>query len=137
MDIYPFSFSEYLDFQQKARNKTSYLEYINFSGIPELYNLPSRNLQQSFISSLKDTIILKDLVKRYAIKEVDLLEKIFAFLSSNVGNLFSINAIARKLKSEAINISTTTLSNYLRYLQNILVFYGADRYDLKGKKILE
>jgi predicted AAA+ superfamily ATPase len=137
MDIYPFSFSEYLDFQQKARNKTNYLEYINFSGIPELYNLPGRDLQQSFISSLKDTIILKDLVKRYAIKEVDLLEKIFAFLSSNVGNLFSINAIARKLKSEAINISITTLSNYLRYLQNILVFYGTDRYDLKGKKILE
>jgi uncharacterized protein len=137
MDIYPFSFSEYLDFQQKQRNKASYLEYINFSGIPELYNLPGRDLQQSFISSLKDTIILKDLVKRYAIKEVDLLEKIFAFLSSNVGNLFSINAIARKLKSEFISISPTTLSNYLRYLQNILVFHGADRYDLKGKKILE
>lgn len=135
--IYPFSFQEYLDFKWKKKDKIGLLEYINFSGIPELYNLPSAELQKSFMSSLKDTIILKDLVKRYTIKEVDLLEKIFFFLSSNIWNLFSINAIARKLKSEWINISPTTLSNYIRYLQNILVFYGVDRYDLKWKKILE
>jgi predicted AAA+ superfamily ATPase len=135
--IYPFSFQEYLSFRWGDRNKMSLLEYMNFSGIPELYNLPNRELQKSFISSLKDTIILKDLVKRYAIKEVDLLEKIFFFLSSNVWNLFSINAIARKLHSEWISISPNTLSNYLRYLQNILVFYGVDRYDLKWKRILE
>lgn len=135
--IYPFSFQEYLNFWWKDRNKVSFLEYLNFSGIPELYNLPNIELQKSFMSSLKDTIILRDLVKRYAIKEVDLLEKIFFFLSSNIWNLFSINAIARKLQSEWINISPTTLSNYIRYLQNILVFYGADRYDLKWKRILE
>lgn len=135
--VYPFSFDEYLDFRQKERNKSSLLEYIGFSGIPELYNLPSAELQRNFISGLKDTIILKDLVKRYAIKEVDLLEKIFFFLSGNIWNLFSVNAIARKLKSEWINISPTTLSNYLKYLQNILVFSGAERYDLKWKRILE
>ncbi|EKD66202.1 MAG: hypothetical protein ACD_49C00060G0044 [uncultured bacterium (gcode 4)] len=136
-NIFPFSFEEYLNFKNLTKNKQNFIDYINFSWIPEVYNLPNKELQRNFISSLKDTIILKDLVKRYSIKEVDLLEKIFYFLSSNIWNLFSINAISRKLKSEWINISPTTLSNYLRYLQNILVFYWVDRYDLKWKRILE
>lgn len=137
-DIYPFSYNDYLILNNLINSKENFLWFLNFSWIPELYNFKeNKELQKNFISSLKDTIILKDLVLRYKIKDVALLEKVFLFLVNNVWNLFSINSIARKLKWENINISVTTLSNYLRYLQEILVFYWVDRYDLKWKRILE
>ncbi len=136
-NIYPFSYDEFLDFKWINRSKESFLSYINFTWIPEMYNLQNEELQRNFINSLKNTIILKDLVIRYKIKDVWLLEKIFLFLVNNIWNLFSINSIARKLKSQGINISITTLSNYLKYLQEVLVFQWVDRYDLKWKKILE
>lgn len=137
-DIYPFSYNDYLKVNNILNSKENFLWFLNFSWIPELYNFKdNKELQKSFISSLKDTIILKDLVLRYKIKDVALLEKVFLFLVNNIWNLFSINSIARKLKWEGISISVTTLSNYLRYLQEILVFYWVDRYDLKWKKILE
>ncbi len=137
-DIYPFSYNDYLKVNNVSNSKENFLWFLNFSWIPELYNFKyNKELQKSFISSLKDTIILKDLVLRYKIKDVALLEKVFLFLVNNIWNLFSINSIARKLKWENISISVTTLSNYLRYLQEILVFHWVDRYDLKWKKILE
>ena len=136
-DIYPFSFAEYLWFNNTICNKDSFLKYINFSWIPELYNLWNYELQRSFVDALKNTIILKDLVLRYKIKDVALLENVFLFLVNNIWNLFSINSIVRKLKSLNINISPTTLSNYLKYFEDVFVFHSVSRFDVKWKKILE
>lgn len=136
-EIFPFSFYEFLEFYSLDKSKQSLLKYVNFSWIPELYNLPNTDLQASFMKSLKDTIILKDLIKRYKIKEVDLVEKVFLFVVNNIWNSLSINSIRKKLKNEWVNISTTTLSNYLKYLNDVFVINWISRYDLHGKKILE
>jgi len=136
-EVFPFSFDEFLDFYSLSKNKQNLLKYINFSWIPELYNLPNSDLQMSFIKSLKDTIILKDLVKRYKIKEVDLVENVFLFVVNNIWNLLSLNSIRKKLKNEWVNITVTTLSNYMRYLNDVFIVNWVSRYDLHGKKILE
>lgn len=136
-EIFPFSFEEYLGFYSYSKNKQNLINYINFTGIPEIYNLPSHELQISFIKSLRDTIILKDIIKRYKIKEVDLVEKVLLFIINNIWNLLSLNSIRKKLKNEWINISTTTLSNYIKYMSDVFVIAWIDRFDLHWKRILE
>ena len=136
-EVFPFSFEEFLGFYSLEKNKQNFIKYINFSWIPELYNIKDHSLQASFIKSLKDTVILKDLVKRYNIKNIDLIEKVFLFVVNNIWNLSSFNSIRKKLKSEKVSISTTTLSNYIKYLNDVFIVSWADRYDLHGKKILE
>ncbi len=76
-------------------------------------------------------------MKRYEVRDIYLIDKLFNFLIDNIANLFSLNSIIRKLKDIWINTNAITLGNYIRYLENSLVIYGVDRFDLKGKKILE
>ena len=136
-EIFPFSYNEYLDFYKKENSKNNFLDYINFSWLPELYNLDNKDLQYIFVKSLKDTIILKDLVKKYSIKEVDLLEKVFLFLINNIWNSLSINSLRKKLLQEWIKTTSMTLWNYLKYFEEVFVFFWVSRFDLHWKKILE
>ncbi|MBS9775419.1 ATP-binding protein [Candidatus Gracilibacteria bacterium] len=136
-EIYPFSYKEFLEYFEKKNSKENFLEYMNFSGISELYKLPDKETQIDFLKSLKDSIILKDIVKRFKVKEVGLLEQLFLFTISNISNLLSINAIVRKLKANGVKSNTVTLGNYLVYLEQTYIIHSCERYDLQGKKILE
>jgi predicted AAA+ superfamily ATPase len=136
-EILPFSYPEFLGYFSLPNTKESFLAYQNFSGISELYDLSNEEQQINFLKTIKDSIILKDVVKKYAIKDIDLLEKLFLFLSNNIGNLFSLNSIVKKLKNLNISSNTTTLGNYLNYLEKTYILHSVPRYDLKGKRILE
>ena len=139
-EIYPFSYDEFLWYFNKESNKQNFLEYLNFSWISELYKLPDEETKTDFLNSLKDTIILKDIVKRFKLKEVQLLEDLFLFCISNISNisnLLSINSIVKKLKWQWIKSNTITIWNYLRYLEETFILHSCQRYDLQWKKILE
>lgn len=135
--IFPFSYQEYLGFYQHANTRNQFIDYLNFTGLPECFRLPDRELQYAFISAMRDTILLKDVVDRYQIQHIALLELLFQFLTDNIGNLFSVNALVRKLASIGHKTNTMTLSNYIHYLENTYLLHGVGRYDIKGKKILE
>ncbi len=136
-EIYPFSYKEFLWYFNKKNDKKNFLEYLNSSGIWELYKLPDQETKINFLQSLKDSVILKDIVKRFKIKEIHLLEDLFLFIVSNISNLFSINSIVRKLKWSGVISNTVTIWNYLKYLEQTFVIQSCERYDLQGKKILE
>ncbi len=135
-EILPFSFVEYCQFLQKARDKKSFLEYLSSGGLPELFNLSSEESKRHYVESLKDTIILKDIVSRRGIKDVVLLDKIFDFLSDNIGNLFSVNSIVKYLNSHNQKTNFETVSNYVKYLEDVFLIHKVERYDVKGKLIL-
>jgi predicted AAA+ superfamily ATPase len=136
-NVYPFSYEEYLWLTWEEKWSNSLSNYLNIWGIPDLYNLQTKELQKNYIESLKDTVILKDISIRYWVRDVATLEKLFYFLVWNTWNLSSINSLSWKLSAEWINMSIGALSNYLRYLQEVFVFHWCDRYDIKGKKRLE
>lgn len=136
-EIFPFDYREYLGYWKLENTTTNFLSYLNSTGISELYKIPDDEGRVNFLKSLKDTIILKDIVKRYRIKDVDFLEKLFSYLSGNIGNLFSFNSIVKKLKGIHIDSNAVTIGNYLQYLEKTYVIHACQRYDLKGKKILE
>ena len=136
-EIFPFSYDEYLWYFKLINTKENFLSYMNFTWIPELYKLNEQESQINFLKSLKDSIILKDIVKRYNIKDVELLERLFFYLSGNIWNLFSFNSIVRKLKWIDINSNATTIWNYINFLEKTYIIHWVYRYDLKWKKILE
>jgi predicted AAA+ superfamily ATPase len=136
-EIFPFDYREYLGYWKMENTTGNFLSYLESSGISELYKMPDDEGRLNFLKSLKDTIILKDIVKRYRIKDVDFLEKLFSYLSGNIGNLFSFNSIVKKLKGIHVDSNAVTIGNYLQYLEKTYVIHSCQRYDLKGKKILE
>ena len=137
ISVYPFSFSEYVEYQKINVSKESLIKYIESSGLPELFFLPKRHQKISYISSLKDSILMNDVAKRFQIKNTKLLILLLDFLIDNSGKLFSINNVGKKLEETGVTINMVTLGNYIHYLELTFLVHSAHRYDLKGKKILD
>lgn len=135
-EVLPFSYLEYCDINSLERNRLSYIEYLKSGGLPELFHLGNDELKQHYISSLKDTIVLRDIVERYKIKDVVLLENLFRYITDNIGSLFSINSLTKYLKSQRIQTNNETLGTYLKYLANTYLVHCVERFDIKGKAIL-
>ncbi len=134
--VYPFSFEEYCAWLGRERSQSSFLEYIRIGGLPELLTLSSEEVRLHYLSSLRDTIILRDIVERYRIKEPVLLERLFNFLSANTGNLTSISSIIKYFKQWQKKTNYETLSAYIDYLLRSFLIHKAPRYKLRGKETL-
>ena len=139
--IYPFSFGEfselYLTVFSDSDSREMFTRYITAGGMPYLSNLryaeePSRQ----YLQDLYNSVVLKDIVKRNSIRDVDLLERIIAYITANVGTTFSATAISRYLKSEGRTVAPETILNYIRACEDAFLFYRVRRQDLQGKKIL-
>jgi len=134
--IYPFSYSEYIDIHQLENNKNAYLQYLNTGGLPELLNFHEEEITKNYIESLKNTIILRDIISRYSIKDLQLLESIFRFIASNIGNLTSASNIVKYFKSLNKKTNYETVSSYLRYLIESYVIHEVERFDIRGMQTL-
>jgi predicted AAA+ superfamily ATPase len=95
------------------------------------------DLKKNYVSNLKNSILLKDVVARYQIREYSYFEKTLTFLSQNVGNITSLRKIEDYFKKDAIKISLATLSNYCKYLENVFLLRSCQKFDLNGKRVLE
>jgi predicted AAA+ superfamily ATPase len=138
IDIFLLSYQEYLALKSLDNNKQNFLEYINSAQTPEFHALQAnQELQRNFLNSLKNSILYQDIVSRYTVKHADLLDKFFLFIVDNIGNPFSLNSIGRTLKHIGIKANLVTLSNYLKYLEEVFLIASCERYDIKGKRILE
>lgn len=140
-DIYPFVFSEYLEAKQEVLGKKSesevFQQFLVDGGIPFLatQNLDSEQ-RDAYLRDLYNSIVLKDVVQRENVRDVDLLQRIFTFALGNVGRIFSGRSIVKYLKNENINTATNTVNNYIQFGVNAYFFLPVRRYDLQGKKLL-
>lgn len=138
--IYPLSFSEFIEFRGgtgEDREKR-FQEYLEFGGLPGIHSLEyETNVIYQYLNSIRDSVMLKDIVMRNKIRDVALLEKIIQFIADNIGNIFSAHSIADYFKKEKRSVSVETIYNYIGYLETAFLIQKAPRYDLKGKKILE
>ncbi len=135
-NIYPFSYQEFIEFYGLEKNKSSYLKYLQTSGLPETFRLSDDEVKQHYIEDLKNTIILKDIILRYKLKDSQLLEDLFKFLATNTGNLTSVNSIVKYFKSLGKKTNYETVSDYINYLTETFVFHSVERYNLRGKTVL-
>ena len=135
-EILPFSFYEYTDFLDQEKNRKNLLDYLASGALPELFNLKNKESKIHYMSSLKDTILLRDIIQRYHIKDAALLNDIFTYLVNNISNLVSITNIINYFKSKNRKTNYETISNYISYLLQTFVIHQAERFDIKGKDIL-
>ena len=135
--ILPFSFAEALEIQgiEKA-DDDALMDYIRWGGMPQRFSMHSEDELKTFLSDLYDSIVLKDIIARYKIQNIDLLNKIFAYLSINMSQIFSGTSIVNFLKSEKRDCSKESLYNYLSFIINSCVMNKIPRYDIQGKKVL-
>jgi predicted AAA+ superfamily ATPase len=134
--ILPFSYLEYISIKKAQNTKVSFLTYLQSGGLPELFHLPNDETKRHYLSAIKDTVLLHDIIQRYNIKDIRLLEDIFAFLVNNASNLISINNIVKYFAGKNRKTNYETVANYISYLQNTFLIHQVDRFSIKGKDIL-
>ncbi|MCH8524771.1 MAG: ATP-binding protein [Balneolales bacterium] len=134
--ITPFSYDEYLAATQRPNGKQSFLHYLQTGGLPELFRLPDEESKRYYVSAVYDTVILRDIVQRYHIRDVRLLKDIFAFLVNNVGNLLSVNSLVDYFKHQKRKTNYETIAQYLGYLEDAYIIFRCERFQIKGKEIL-
>ena len=135
-EIFPFSFSEYLGILQKENTKQNFIKYMESGGLPELFNLQNDEIKRNYVSAIKDTVLLRDIILRYNIKEPKLLEDIFVFLVNNAANLTSITKIVNYFKSLGRKTTYDTVSAYISYMEDSFLVHKSERYDIRGKNTI-
>lgn len=135
-EVFPFSYSEFLGFTRKESGRQSYLEYMNNGGLPELFMLEKQELKRNYVSAIKDTVLLRDIIQRHSIRDPQLLEDLFVFLVNNASNLISVTNIVKYFKNLGRRTSFDAVSTYIGYIEDTFVVHRCDRYDIKGKDIL-
>lgn len=135
--ILPFTFAEVLEIRQiKDADDEVLMDYIRWGGMPQRFSINTDNELKVFFSDLYDSIVLKDIVTRYKIQNVSLLNKIIDYLSINMSQIFSGTSIVNFLKSEQRDCSKESLYNYLSFIINSCIMNKVSRYDIQGKKVL-
>ena len=139
--IYPFSFSEFLELYLPIFPQSSiqqcFQKYLVTGGMPYLSNLQyADEPSHQYLTDLFNSVMLKDIVKRNKVRDVDLLERILAFVTANVGTTFSATSLSKFLKSEHRTVAPETILNYIKYCCDAYLFYQVKRQDLQGKQLL-
>jgi len=135
-EIFPFSFREYTGITQKGQTKQSFMEYMGSGGMPELFMLPEPELKRNYISAVKDTVLLRDIIQRHSIKDARLLEDIFVYLVNNASNLLSVRNISNYFKSSGRKTSYDTVAAYIGYIEDAYLVHRVERYNIKGKETI-
>lgn len=137
--VYPFTLSEAKQMlEQNGKFKSDevlFQDYLKYGGLPMRFSLEEISLE-AYLSDTYDAIVVKDIIQRNNIKDTNLLNMILAFLMDNIANPFSARSIVAALKQEGINTTVETVISYIDYIKKAMVVYSAQRYDIKGKKLL-
>jgi len=135
-EIYPFSFFEFAGIKNLTVSKESFLRYMQSGGLPEMFHFDQEELHRHYTESLRNTIVLRDIVGRHNIKDLSLLEEVFKFLSANIGNLTSFSSIVNYFKSKQKKTNYETISSYVGFLTDTFILHQSERFNLRGKQLL-
>lgn len=136
--INSLTYTEFIELHKLPKNTDTLNKYIRYGGLPYLVHLPLNDeVVYGYLKSIYNTIILKDIVTRYSIRDVDFLDRLVEYLSDNLGSYVSSNKISDFLKSQRVHLSVNTVMNYLKYLSSSFFINKVERIDIIGKKRFE
>ena len=132
--VYPFSFTEF----QMADPGLTFHQYIQYGGMPFLSSINFEpEIGKNYLQDIFNSVVLKDIVKRNNIRDVDLLERIIAYALANVGRSFSATSISKFFKAENRTVAPETILNYLKACEEAYLLYRFKSQDINGKKVLK
>jgi len=136
--VHGLSYEEFLLFHKLEKGMDSLEKYIRYGGLPYLVNLKLEDEQVfGYLKNVFDTVILKDVVSRFEVRNVNFLGRLVEYLADNLGSIVSSKKISDFLKSQNINLSPNTVLNYLSFLTSSFFVTKCQRMDISGKKIFE
>ncbi|MCL2604907.1 MAG: ATP-binding protein [Defluviitaleaceae bacterium] len=132
--VYPFSFMEF-----KAVNASNTFDgYIRFGGMPFLSSINFEpELSRNYLRDIFNSVVLKDIVKRNNIRDVDMLERVISYALANAGKNFSATSISKFFKAEKRTVAPETILNYLKWCEEAYLLYRLKSQDINGKKMLK
>ncbi len=135
-EILPFSFVEYAGITEQCLNKDTYMKFLGDGALPELFNLSTEEMKKNYVSSVKDTVMLRDIVARYKVKDIKLLDDLFVYLVNSASNIVSITNIINFFSSKKRKTNYETLSSYISHLESSFLVHKVERYNIRGKETI-
>lgn len=141
INMYPFSFSEYLQINNNTNSQDKYQlfnDYLKYGGMPMLINMKdNERLKTNYLADIKDVVLKKDIIARNKIKDVVFLDNLLRYMSTVIGTLINPSSISDFMKKNGSNIDNETVDKYLKMIENAYFIYRVPRYELKGKQLLK
>ncbi len=138
IDVFSLSFREFLTFHNLEDSMEALQKYLKWGGLPYLMNLEKQDeVIFDYLSNILSTIVYKDVIHRYNIRNVEFFDRLIHYIAANIGNLISAKKISDYLKSQKVNIAPRVVLNYLHYLQKAFLIYKVKRIDIHSKKVFE
>ena len=134
--ICPFSFKEYMVYYKHENVYNAFDKYLKEGGMAGSYLYLESEDKSAYLKEIYETLIIRDVVQKYKIKNKDLLNKLSDYLLDNISNITSSSKIEKTLRSNKLKAEHKTINKYIEYLCNAFAFYRVRRYDIKGKKYL-
>ena len=136
IEVYPFSFGEFMQYYELTDRYAAFTRYIQEGGMSGSYLYKTPEAKYDYISDVFNTLIVRDIQKKYKIRNMPLMERLCDFLIDNISNLTSTRSVAAAFTSEQVKTNDRTISAYIKYLCNAFAFYKVRRYDIQGKRYL-
>lgn len=136
IEIFPFSFKEYIKYFKKENIQEAFDSYIFEGGMSGSYIYNDNKQKYNYINDVYNALIVRDIQQKYNIQNIGLMDSLTEFLMDNISNLTSYRNIANKLIENNINTNDKTIASYINYLCDAFAFYRVRRYDIQGKKYL-
>jgi hypothetical protein len=138
INVHTLSYSEFLEFHQLEDSMASLTKYMVQGGMPFMIHLDDDDLvRQEYLRNVMNTILYKDIVQRFNVRNFTFLNNLMAYVADNTGSLFSANRINEYLKSQKLTVSTVTILDYLSFLESSYLIHRVKRYDITGRRIFE
>lgn len=137
--IHPLTYSEFLEFHNLADSDESLMTYLNYGGLPGLKKVGIDNDEQvwAYLSSVFNTIMLKDIIERHDIRNIPFLNNLIAFYADTTGKLTSANSISKYMKAQQEDVSSNLILLYRGFYKEAFLLDIVPRYDIHGKKIFQ
>ena len=138
--MYPLSFKEYVSSLKDTNNtnvEDKFANYITYGAFPYILTCNNNNQIFDYLEGIYNTIIIKDVIQRNNITDVERLKKILMFLVANIGSLTSINNIKNQMLNDNFKINVATIENYITYLTDSFIIHKVPRYNIKAKGLLQ
>ncbi len=136
LQIYPFSFKEYLTYFKNNNIEEAFDKYVFEGGLSGSYEYDDIKKRYNYINDVYNALIVRDIKQKYNIQNTGLMNSLTEFMMDNISNLTSYRNIANKLNENNINTNDKTIASYINYLCDAFAFYKVRRYDIQGKKYL-
>ena len=137
--VHPLTYMEFLQFHNLPDSDESLMTYLNYGGLPGLRTVGLDNEEQvwDYLASVFNTIMLKDIIERYDIRNIPFLNNLIAFYADTTGKLTSANSISKYMKSQNEKVSSNLILLYRSFYSEAFLIDVVSRYDIHGKKIFE